>query len=588
MITPLQVQEQQLVPSLKSPLAKPLSPVNASGDFRVNGLILSGGTFTAPSGTLTIARDWWVGEGNLVTHDMFKVDSGSTFNGSTTSLFFSHYVYGYHSMKANLTINAAVTVEDITFHGTNNSTFNYVNYTLSGANAIKVTDTATFTTNSGGRGIRLNGGYLDVEGNVVASEGFYSGSSIVRFVGGGSHTYDYTSGTFPFLELSDGGTLAAESGTTDLRVSGFIQSSGAFTAPSQNMTIANPLYSTNVKVMDISGGTFNHNNGTVIFYTSLWSNGTTYTTTIDVNTTLALNDLTFNGGNSHGNSPPVQFQVTAGDTITVAGDLSVESVNNAVKLINGVIQVTGNISCEAGTVAGTTDIQLVGSGSHTYTFTGGSLPTLTVTGGGTVTPAEGTTSLQVSKFVQDSGSFTAPSGTMTINAGVRANVTLMDISGGTFIHNDGTLRAYAQYWSNNSTSYTYTLDVDTSLALNNLSFYGGNSHSTAGSQIRMHIASGDTLNVAGNLSLDTGGFRKLRVNSGAINVSGDVTVDNNFDGGSTALTFTGTNNQAVTHSGGTLPTGAVIINKASGTVFFGNKYKLEFVRPRFNGNFWNS
>lgn len=161
---------------------------------------------------------------------------------------------------------------------------------------------------------------------------------------------------------------------------------------------------------------------------------------------------------------------------------------------------------------------------------GGSVRSITISSGytGTITQAR-TVTVGAGGYSQADGTFTGASQTVTMNGpftlsnGTFTSTTStliwardVTISGGTFAHNSGTVRFAGTSNTNQN------VDVPTSLNLNNLDF-----STTAGNFPIVRLASGDTLNVPGNLNLFNGYFA-----SGTIEYTGTSFVaDGRFDGG---------------------------------------------------------
>ena len=172
--------------------------------------------------------------------------------------------------------------------------------------------------------------------------------------------------------------------------------------------------------------------------------------------------------------------------------------------------------------------------------------TLTVTGGvadfiqagGTF--VGGTAAITVSdQFTLSGGSFTSTAATLTVNGA-------FTVSGGSFAHNLGTVTF--------STSNA-TIDVPTSLTLNNVAFLSGTKT----------VAAGDTLDIVGTLSL-TGGA----VATGTLAAQGDVSVAAGFTATSSSgtLLLNGAGNQTITasHAVGSGDMPNVVINKPAGNL----------------------
>ncbi|TSC72128.1 MAG: RTX toxins and related Ca2+-binding domain [Parcubacteria group bacterium Gr01-1014_38] len=391
-------------------------------------------------------------------------------------------------------------------------------------------------------GIDLNLGYV---GTVTQNAGIT--------VTVGSSNYVQAAGTF-------------SGGNSAITLQKFTLSGGTFTSTSGTLTFGTGIQET---IFTVSGGTFTHNSGTVTC--AHGSGGGHRLGTIDVVTSLTLNNLTINGvGNND------SCDVATGDTLVVVGTLTLTEGNLGGP---GTVEVQGGMTHSSAFDGSNGD---AGGASGLINITGAGTRTINITGGGNLTPltlnaanvtlngptsgttiVEGNLTIQAGTFVggagtvdlngvftQSGGTFTAPSGTFSI--GTDNNETIFSISGGSFNHNSGTIL----FNHGGINVRTGTVNVVTSLTLNNLTI----NCPTAGSG--MDIATGDTLIVAGTFT-QTNGFLN---GPGALEPRGNVTIATTADGGDVALTFAGTAAQTYTNNGGNEPDGTYTINKTAGTV----------------------
>ena len=146
------------------------------------------------------------------------------------------------------------------------------------------------------------------------------------------------------------------------------------------------------------------------------------------------------------------------------------------------------------------------------------------------------------------GTYALTGGTFTSTSGILTVTGNLTHSGGTFLHGSGTLRL--------SGSTAATVDVPVNAALNNLTIAPGN-------LVSKTIAAGDTLSVAGTLTLTDG-----TLDGGTLSAQGNLTQAAAFDGGSATLRIDGAGAQTFTGSAGLnagqLP--ALIIDKPAGTL----------------------
>jgi hypothetical protein len=349
-----------------------------------------------------------------------------------------------------------------------------------------------------------------------------------------------------------GGTFT--SGAESLDVGLFTQSGGIFNASSDIMTIGRSGISGSETVMNVTGGTFNHNLGTVSFDSSNdCCDGGTFT--IDVNNTITFNHVESNVSINFAVANIGQLKVASGDTAIVLGNLS-----HMDAILNGDWELRGNLIVGPSAQAGreffitTGSIKFNGTGAQTYTHTApGRTSKITVDKALGSVASSGSATFNVAGFTLTQGTFTAPTGVMSIGniADNGANDTPFSIVSGTFNHNSGTVKFDG---SNVCCSPgTHTIDVSSSVTLNNVevSVNSGIIVST------LEVAAGDTVIAAGSFTHTHG------ILNGAWEVRGDATVASTADGGNATLAFTGSGTQVYTDNGGDEPDGDVTINKTS-------------------------
>ncbi|HEX4925169.1 MAG TPA: Ig-like domain-containing protein, partial [Bdellovibrionales bacterium] len=381
-------------------------------------------------------------------------------------------------------------------------------------------------------GIRLNSGYA---GTVTKSAGIDVGSSGLTIHGG---TFDDTSGAF----FGIGGV--------------FTQSGGTFNGPVGATLAIWASQAADTTVLSLSGGAFN------LASTTLRLVGTrTQTYTLDVNASATVAGLQIYVANNGGHTST--FALASGDTINVSGDYS-QGRNGAsdafVRINGGTIKVAGDfVVLGDGALGGTATLELNGTGLQRYDATDARfLPNLVVNKtAGNFEPLGGTTGLGLTSLTIAQGTFLAPAGNLVINKRDAASGAIFTQTGGTFTHNSGTVQL-----TGTGGTATYTIDVPTSLALNNLTLDTVNA---AAETKTFAVAAGDTINVNGNLNVARSSGTGLIKLDGTLNIAGHLSVGPGADGGTAALTLNGTGAQTITHSGGTMPGGTFTINKASGT-----------------------
>jgi fibronectin-binding autotransporter adhesin len=270
----------------------------------------------------------------------------------------------------------------------------------------------------------------------------------------------------------------------------------------------------------IGAGAGNFNDGTRWSTTSGGANNTT--------APGAADEARFDGGG-------------LGDCTITASIAGVQSINIAAGYTGTITQnagvtiaITGGVADfiqDGGTFAGGNSAITV---ADAFTLSGGAF-----TGGSGAITVTGA-------FTQTGGAFTSTSGTLTVVA------AFSHTTGGTFTHNSGTVAF---------TGADSTLDAAVTTTFSNVNFNG------AASGTNKTISGGFV--VAGTLTLTNG-----TVETGTIEAQGNVTVASTFDGGTAALSFTGTGAQSFSFTAGILPSGDWTINKSSGTLTLLNSITL--------------
>ena len=307
-----------------------------------------------------------------------------------------------------------------------------------------------------------------------------------------------------------------------------------------------------------SGGTFTHSSGTVRFdYTQgggVWS-----ILTLDCTSTPTFNNVTFEGGR---NSASYSVKWTLSGSATVAGDLSINpDAGRYLLLDGGTYSVGGNISSAAGASGGTSVISLAGTSTYSG-VTAGKFPKLQILAGATVTAATADATCQ--SFSQTGGSFTCPTGTFSIDRGAGNNIaeTLFLYSGGTFTHGGGSSTVRFDYLQGSSVWSVLTLDCTSTPTFNNVTFEGG--RNSASYPVKWTLSG--TANVAGDLIISPDAGYYLLLDGGAYSVAGDLSCAANSNGGTTAITLSGTGVQTVTQTAGSWPAGAWTNSNTAGHV----------------------
>ncbi len=398
---------------------------------------------------------------------------------------------------------------------------------------------------------------------------------------------------------------------------GFTQATGTFTGGSAEIDINGSLTMTggtftatsgNMYILDVfdnsAGGTFNHNDGTVLF------DQATGTQTWDFASTENFYNFTLATGAS-----AKRLQLASSDTMTVENDYTINDgqfYDNS----NNKLYIQGDLTWNTDGDHQSIDYEFTGGNTQNVSYnltanykgindwiinkSGGTMElqakvdmnNLTVSSATTI---NNTAQLRVvSDITMDAGTLNIGGGTFysthsssdyTINTGATFNAgtetsTLYDliIAGGTFNSSTGLINQYGSFtissgtfnhnngtWDMRQANNTI-LDVASAVTFYDFGLNKSNNART------LTLGSGDTITIANDLTLTNGNL----VGGGDMVAQGDVTVVSTLDSATTALSFTGTSAQAFTLTGATgLYDGDITINKASGTVTLGSDLVMD-------------
>lgn len=366
--------------------------------------------------------------------------------------------------------------------------------------------------------------------------------------------------------------------TVTVGTAGWLQRAGSFSGASSDITIQTSLevlggsYTSTSGVLKIgsmmtartilgigASAVFSHNNGQVYFAASQPGCAASQVYTIDVNSSLNLYDVTFNG----------DWASMCGITTYAGGAGDKLHVINSIKQLYGVLDVDidldGNMEIVDGR-GGAGTISMIGSGAQTYSYSTGRTSNLLINKTlGSVTAAAGTTALAVSKFTLQSGVFTAPSGILSIEKATTSATLFLVSSGATYNGGTGTISIYGAQPSCIA-NQTFTIDVPSGFNFHNLTLQGDNASACGMSQLS--LVAGRSVTVNGAL-----------IHTGAGGIHGTFNVNGNFasnaigaNGGTAVLNFTGTSAQSVSSTSGSFPSGNVTINKTASTLTLSSTY----------------
>ena len=291
-----------------------------------------------------------------------------------------------------------------------------------------------------------------------------------------------------------------------------------------------------------TGGTFNHNNGTVLLS--------------GIYETINLPDVTFYGLTVDRVEGNYSMAFTAGITNVVLGNLT----HNRLGIRYGTFDLRGSLIIGPSAGGGDATIAFLTAGDQTIVCSNGATCGLYINKpSGSVSAVGGDLKVGTGangasgNFILEGGTFNSSSNTFYFNS--YANTWA--VSGGTFNHNNGTV---------------YFTSYEPRLAATNVTFYGLSEDlpvATSGNN-SIRLPAGATNVVLGNLTQVAGGFR----NTGTLDLRGNLIVGNGaIVGGNGIIAFLTAGDQSIVSSTGT--TCSLLINKPSGSVTVaGNTLKL--------------
>jgi hypothetical protein len=308
------------------------------------------------------------------------------------------------------------------------------------------------------------------------------------------------------------------------------------------------LFRVRLGTITLSGGTWTAGNQTIEVLESDWLATAsvfvagTSTVSIDVifgSQSLSLgatpfNNVTFSGAEFGGGTTIV-------GVMNVNGNLSLADGGNSASsgyLISGQISVKGNVLATK-RIVGSVQVDLTGTGAQTWTGgPNGAVPYLTINNP-SVSP-------------------------VTITGAVR-------LAGG-MTYTAGNVDATASSFEFTENTYTNVMSINASgMTFNDVTFNPANSGSATA------LFNISNLSVDGDLVFNAGTtLASYIVNNSTITVKGDVTIATaKLQGGSTALTLTGSSSQTLTQAAGSVfMSGGVTINKSASAAVLGSHVAL--------------
>ena len=344
-----------------------------------------------------------------------------------------------------------------------------------------------------------------------------------------------------------GGTFVG--GNTAILIDGeFILSGGTFTSSSDSLDIGTYYgSSSNITIFNHSGGTFNHNNGTVIFSPSSSYGDRSFRAYLS--STIMFDALVDVTNTSSGNS---ELQVMNSDTLFCENDLTHNDGQ-----MDGYWALEGDLSIDSEAADGNGIVVFNGTGAQSYGYSS----TVSRTCGiavdktsGAVSQAGGTTDLYCSSFYLIAGTFNAPTNEMRIGDywGSSSNITIFNHSGGTFNHNNGLVefdpsssygtRSFRAYVNSSTLLYDALVDVT----------------NTSSGNSELQVMNSDTLFCENDLTHNDGQM------DGYWALEGDLTIDSEAADGNGIVVFNGTGAQSYGYSSTVSRTCGIAVDKTSG------------------------
>ncbi|PCJ59988.1 MAG: hypothetical protein COA79_09280 [Planctomycetota bacterium] len=534
-----------------------------------SGFSQTGGTFAGGNSEIAITGELTLAGGNFTSTSadlkLYSLDNtGGTYTHNNGRFYLNYPVPWIAKHTKMIEVNNSITLYDFKVSGTASTVTETIDYNIgAGDTIIVMNDFEMFADNVNLESVQLNVGTVEVRGNLTVGTNAFGGTALIKVNGNTTQKFSGTTGYFPKVELDTSGSLAPNTAQTYFASYGFTLTSGAFTAPSGDFICLDDF--TQVS------GTYTHNSGTFgIVRPSGWNNS--ITTNIDVNTSISLNNLKYSGTGGSGVEKHT-IVIATGDTLVVNGNFEIteELANMDIIYTNGgTIDLKGNISATDICYGGTTTVTITGNSAQTYTDTNSeALPGIVVNTSGSFSPAGGNVNFSCTEFNLILGTVNIPTGKFT----VRGDFT---IGGGTLnLNNCELVLSPLIGWA---ATKTIAVDVVNSLTVYDLTLSGWGNSSTEKSTF--NLQGSDNLIVLNNFVLESEKVHPASVNRVAIN-GGSIELQGNVDfgavgfGGTTPLTFTGTNNQVINYTSGVIPGGNYIINKTSGKVTLAANLDLE-------------
>jgi len=514
------------------------SPDTTSSNFYVQYFSLLAGDFMAPPGVLNTGGPWTANT-TLFNH------AGGMYYHNNGTLSINPLMSTCTQRTFTLNIIPATEFYNVDINATTACALFPIVTTAAG-DVVNATNDLSYTD-----GI-VNGKFA-VKHDLYISAGVDGGTGSITADGLGMQIYTVDSLAARICGLivnKPSGNFIPAATTKNFSVYYFNLQAGDFTAPVDTLNTGG-TWSVNQVLFNQTGGTFNHNNGTVSFNPVL-SGCTQRTFTIDVLPSTALYNFEINALPSCSVNPLVV--TAAGDILNVTHDFS-----HIDGTVNGQFSVKNDLRVASGADLATGTIYFDGTANQLYTFEAGAQRTCNIIinkTAGSVNPTFATSNFLVQSATLQEGDFTAPIGNFDIGGSWSVNQTIFNQVNGTFHHNNGTL--VFNPVQSGCTQRTFTIDIVPSTEFYNMVFNGIQS---CGLNPIITCGGGDSLLVKNQLKYQDG------ICNAIVKEEGNTDVSPTFDGGNGALIFQGANNQDFDLTGANaFFDGPITINKAANDV----------------------
>ncbi|MBU0763756.1 MAG: hypothetical protein KJ607_02860, partial [Bacteroidetes bacterium] len=384
------------------------------------------------------------------------------------------------------------------------------------------------------------------------------------------NTYAMTIGIGGYEQNS--GIFAAGAGNIEIE-SFFKLSGGSYTAPSGNLSLNRNWGADITETIFIhSGGTFNHNNGTVVFNMNIEGWNYWVNALIDILPATEFYDVISDCNSSWINSPVLKPD--EGDVIKILHNFTHDD-----GFLEGNWKVGGDLYVNTGAqgnhVSGATsygdgNIFIIGNSTQEYYYsgTGKTVNIIVDKPSGEFRPADGTTDFSSNGLEILSGTFIAPAGTYSIGSTFNDSVVLFTQSGGSFNATTGTIM-FEPINKNIACPYplVFTINAEPGTVFNNLTV------NASGTWYKSQITSmlGKSVNVSGDCIFNNG------ILSGNWNMHGGFIIDSAAYYSDAAIIFAGTGDQSITTNltEEIRLNGNIEINKPSGNLIIQSSLVLD-------------